>query len=419
MTTPIYDAHRQVFALSLLSNRVMAMDGTPDALLDQLQFELSAFIRVAQPNPPPLTPSSTFVQQFGAWELVWGPGGVGGRSGAWQVLNNAVYVAYCPAVTLPNQSQPVPVYVVAIAATNPASLYDWVVEDAWVKDTVAFEGWNPLAPPYTKYDQVSLTTPLISMGTALGVGKLLGLTAPANAAGAGQSLSQFLAGLNPPTGTTLCFTGHSLAGALAPTLALYLKTQSQLAAFDQVLVYPSAGATPGNGAFAKLYQKSFPAVTTGTAPYQAWNLDMVNTLDVVPHAWAPGTLAQIPGLYGNTIANAPATIKQAVAAAEATAASSKALYTPIANVHLQGTTFTQSPCMVPPATTEQFLVQAYFQHMNAYWSEPDGQPGLILAEGLPQVSVPLLPGVTRIGEPALMAGAEQALESRIRQLKSR
>jgi len=410
MTTPTYDMYRQTFALSLISNRGMDLSGTQQALLDQLQLELSAFIAVNQQTPTPLTPSADFVQQYGDWELIWGPAGTAGTSGSWQVLNNAMYVAYCPAALLPGSTAASPVYVVAIAATNPASAYDWVVEDVYVKDTVAFTGWDPLTTPYTKA-KPNATTPLIAMGTAIGVGQLLALTAPATAAGAGQSLQQLLAGLTPDPAATIVFCGHSLAGALAPTLALYLTNQNTLGAFGRALVYPTAGPSPGNAAFATLFGASFKPITGSPATYQAWNQDLCNSLDVVPHAWLEKTLGQIPTLYNNTLLNCPRGILAAVAAAKRASHASGIAYTPIQNVWLTGTTYTGGQLVVPPTTDEQFLLQLVQQHMTAYWSGPNQQPGLILAGDLPQVTVPLLPGVTQIGQAALLAAAEQSLSA--------
>ena len=178
-----------------------------------------------------------------------------------------------------------------------------------------------------------------------------------------------------------------------------------------MLVYPTAGASPGNAAFARLFKKSFAPTKGGTAPYQTWNHDLRNSLDVVPHAWAELTLARIPTLYGNTKANCPRGIRAAVTAAEVNSAASGIIDTPIQNVWMKGTILSGGKLVVPPTTNQEFLLQLVMQHTTAYSSGPNQEPGLILAEDLPPVTVPLLPGVSRIGEPALLAAAEQRLSA--------
>ncbi|MEN9864973.1 MAG: hypothetical protein RL748_563 [Pseudomonadota bacterium] len=50
---------------------------------------------------------------------------------------------------------------------------------------------------------------------------------------------------------TLIFTGHSLAGALSPTMAMFLYSDPANSGWKSIHVQPSAGATPGNAAFAQ------------------------------------------------------------------------------------------------------------------------------------------------------------------------
>ncbi|MEI9987796.1 MAG: hypothetical protein WDN69_34535 [Aliidongia sp.] len=175
--------------------------------------------------------------------------------------------------------------VVAIAGTNALSIYDWLVEDADVtlKQPVAWPG----AP----------SGAWISEGTQIGLDKL-------NAMSSGtQSLAAYLAAAaGTGKNRTLIFTGHSLAGALSPTLALYLFTQGGLSlpAWQAVNVYPTAGYSPGNQAFSQFFTSLFePTGNTGT--YQVWNRDVWNALDVVPRAWDYTTLTGLPTLYGNNL----------------------------------------------------------------------------------------------------------------------
>src|SRR5690606_9417280 len=131
-----------------------------------------------------------------------------------------------------------PTYVVAIAATNPSSLYDWETEDFSVAAVVNWTTYNPSNFAPSAFNGID---PYISKGTATGVGILLGLISPGDAAAPNTTLQQFLASLSPDPDTAIIFCGHSLAGALSPTLALYLKENKDLDAFGVTLVYPTAG----------------------------------------------------------------------------------------------------------------------------------------------------------------------------------
>ena len=82
-------------------------------------------------------------------------------------------------------------------------------------------------------------------------------------------------------------TGHSLGGGLAPLLAAYLGSDSSIVQSEQVTVscYTYAGPTAGD--------ENFRTFLTQNVKYNA----IVNPLDLVPMAWAPKSLLQIPSLY--------------------------------------------------------------------------------------------------------------------------
>lgn len=259
---------------------------------DFLQQNLALYLNgdPQYPNAPFPGFLSIFNTQVenGPWEIVWGPC-VYLAPGCNQATN-AMFVAKTTDTSVtPNVST----YVVAIAATNPSSLYDWINEDAQVEADLMVP-W-PLPKPYTyvhvAHPAVDAGTPFISAGTALGISNLLNNVKPAN----GPGIADFLAQV-ANTNDTVIFAGHSLAGALTPTLAFYLyPTGSSGSGWNQVLVLPTAGATPGNGApslfdknptaFSQLFTKNFPQVSTGASPYTTWNTDYANEDDVVPHAW--------------------------------------------------------------------------------------------------------------------------------------
>ncbi|NEO43521.1 MAG: lipase family protein [Moorea sp. SIO4A3] len=84
--------------------------------------------------------------------------------------------------------------------------------------------------------------------------------------------------------------GHSLGGALSPTLALAaLDQKSEWSGGKEftISVYPSAGPTPGNEDFATYYDSRLGENTT-----RIWN-----NIDIVPHAWNEEMLSEIPSLY--------------------------------------------------------------------------------------------------------------------------
>ena len=160
---------------------------------------------------------------------------------------------------------------------------------------------------------------------ALGVSNLLSqMVDPVNGA-----LQTFLTH-TANSSSTLVFAGHSLAGALAPTLALYLYPKPQSAGWKQVLTLSAAGASPGNTPFEALFNAAgaYPPVASGvSAPYGNWNTDYTNYHDVVPHAWhefravvsGPGTEGNYGSIYGVMGPNLGYSVAAAIKAAEALA----------------------------------------------------------------------------------------------------
>jgi hypothetical protein len=122
----------------------------------------------------------------------------------------------------------------------------------------------------------------------------------------GQTLLSYLQARADASTSTLIFTGHSLGGALSPTLALALKEQGlNLKDWKAVYVYPTAGPTAGNATFATYFSQTFPQSATGSQPWQVWNADLANSLDIVPRAWNAQTLATIPNLYAPKVTTLP------------------------------------------------------------------------------------------------------------------
>lgn len=318
---PTYDLHQQTFTLSLAVNSASGSTGSAAEVADILKGKLGDLL------------GNAGVQQLiGTWTLAWGPA-------VWEhpldlrgYADNAVAVFHNAASNT---------YVCAIAATNANSVFDWTVEDFWVSDKVR---WLYTSAP---------GTPWISAATNFGIGVLLSLRDPAT----GAYLSDFLHSV-ASTQATLIFTGHSLAGALSPTLAMVLYgTSAQRAAWQNVRVYPTAGATPGNADFANAFAAQFPPVTDGSQPWQRWNTLLWNDLDVVPHAWKAANMALVPFLYKGADL-----VKAEVGAIIAYALYQAGLdYMQLSNFQLKGT---QNSASVDDL--KAFFAELFYQHVPAY-----------------------------------------------------
>jgi hypothetical protein len=373
-----FDVFQQTFALSLLSNLASGYRAKdlyipgPDG--DPLEVQLANNIAVALPMP---------VVSAGLgndWKMVWGPA-------VWR-RENAAVVFYNPEVTFEDGTT-APTYVVAIAATNFISGYDWVMEDFTVSSTVNWTQYHPAEQSHAIATNGFLT-PVISQGTATGVGQIAKLT-PTDPANGKISLSAFIKQINGSVreGTRIVFTGHSLAGALAPTFALYLKEQGALSKFERVNVYPTAGASPGNNIFSNRFADAFPRKAAGGKAWQNWNVLIRNQYDIVPHAWDPQTLLQLLTIYGNSVSDSgvkiPAPIHIMVLAALAESSASKILYAALPSAELQS----ESPEGVPE-TAGAYLAMALIQHVQIYISEILGPDFLSIGHA------PTVPGVIEV-----------------------
>jgi hypothetical protein len=270
-----YDIVQTTFLMSMVADEVSGIVGTQAQLQSYLSTALSGGIDPLGTQFGGFFPLTNPQLAGGDWSVVWGPCVYSLKPAAANYATNAMYAAYSPSLST---------YVVAIAGTNPESLYDWIQEDGDV--AVMYMAKWPFALPFVRTSCLPWgidSLPAISAATAQGVSNLLcDMTDPANG-----TLQTFLT-LTANPNSTLIFTGHSLAGALAPALALYLYPQPQNSGWKQVVVLPLAGASPGNAPFAALFSaaSAFPPVASGVnAPYGNWNTDYANTHDVVPHAW--------------------------------------------------------------------------------------------------------------------------------------
>ena len=290
----------------------------------------------------------------GSWQIVWGP-----ALYAFDLVEkkqaNLTFVA---------QSTSTPgSYIVATRGTVGTDLLEWLDEDF----LVSLINWpTPLAEP---------TSPKISRSTATGLKIVLNTIPPIKVPGgcnplpgAGLSLADFLAKQTNNGPVEICFTGHSLGGAIAPGLALWFRqAQGEIQIPQNDIYWPMpmwdpdfratiscisfAGATPGDTVlrdyFAKLLGNKYDRI--------------YNTYDIVPYAFS--NLNALRKLYGDIspLSDVEALFIDAIeldlAAAERKADSK---YATLPN----GRPFTGVLQESNPKWS--FLMQANYQHSQAY-----------------------------------------------------
>jgi hypothetical protein len=206
----------------------------------------------------------------GQWKVVWGPA-VFALPGT-KFDDALMYVVQN--ILKPDE------YVIAIRGTNPISVPNWIIWDFQAKELKAWPYGNP---------QTDIT-PMVSESTAFGLIILQGMRPEKGIPGYKQSLIDFFkqeVKHNPAL--SICVTGHSLGGALAPTLALWLKDvqDEQLSSQIKVSSVAFAGPSPGNSAFAEYFNSRLDQDFTRVA----------NALDIVSYAWETESLRQSFGAY--------------------------------------------------------------------------------------------------------------------------
>ncbi|HEX6037445.1 lipase family protein [Longimicrobium sp.] len=271
--------------------------------------------------------------EIGNWSVAWGPVAVQLNTSAYAV--NAMYVA---------ESKDTPgSYVVGIAGTNPSSVFDWVVEDGLVSVQL----------PWI-YGLFSAPDARIALGTGIGLAILQNAAPGSGIPGTGTTLLEFMQGI-PKEGTSVVVSGHSLGGALSPTVALWLHDVRLLwDPFSQVALstLPTAGPTAGNAAFAAYSNEKLP--TTRFA----------NAIDVVPHAWQASDLAAIPTLYAPDI-QPDDLINDLVHVAETISAAGG--YTQLVDDAGWFPASVDTSIITPGAPViENFFYQLAYQHTTAY-----------------------------------------------------
>lgn len=289
-----------------------------------------------------------------AWKVVWGPSVYKFELVKYQ--DNMLYVVQNTVDTSR--------YVVATRGTNSISISDWILEDF---NVLEMKDWQ--VPPGVSVQG----SPKISDATHTGFKTLLSkMVPPSDVPGNGKYITAFLTKIAASGNCTVQFTGHSLGGALAPTLALWFKQwQGKPNNWDpsknaEVSVTSFAGATAGNSDFA-----NYSNTLLGQA------CDRVhNPLDVVPNAFEIDTLKKMPTLYSSGGIKMGFLEKAAVDALILALEVGKRDYTQIlVSDPIPGT-------INPDKKYYKYMKQVLYQHVDSY-------PTIL--------KVPQLPGVIEYG----------------------
>ncbi|MDR3680634.1 MAG: hypothetical protein P4L41_11775 [Flavipsychrobacter sp.] len=348
-----YSTYQQIFTLCMLSNLSGAFNKQSSATIHDSTIYYTDRI---------LT-DSTFQTYMGHWKCVWGPS---------VMLNdpkkndsmaiNSMFIAQ-------NLDSP-SLFVVAIAGTNFASGYDWLNEDFKVE---RFKYWDSVLA--NVYDTTTTTPGLrypsafISRPTFMGLFNLMSLhdtTLPGS-----PTAYQFLTNLvdtSHLSNINIWTTGHSLGGALAPTLALYLQNKmigtnaKPKATTLSINCLAAAGATPGDMRFSALYKKYLQANTI-----RVWNRN-----DVVPHGFEGDMLQQVDTIYNFAGIPTPSLIQNTINATNLALFlyNYRQLY-PATDTEFTSAIYTNANFINPADSTSiltptMFLGQLVCQHVPAY-----------------------------------------------------
>lgn len=214
---------------------------------------------------------------IGNWKAVWGP-----IVYANDPTSNSVHADNTMGMYYNADEN---VMVIAIAGTNVNSPYGWLVEDFSVHTTKSWEAVTGVA-----------SSGNISNGTYIGLSILQNMKNSKDETVI-TALKNFLTENPSLTGMQVAVAGHSLGGALSPTLALFLsdtKSDWDPNSMTSIGAFPTAGPTPGDEAFASYYEKQIAA-------NKIYYLSQHNAIDVVPHAWQKEDLEKIPAIYQDYI----------------------------------------------------------------------------------------------------------------------
>jgi len=167
---------------------------------------------------------------------------------------------------------------VVIRGTNPASAWTWLAQDFNFAHPVP---WKSISPATTAGPEVK-----VSRGAQITMSLLQGLVPEPAIQGAGVPLLDYLRIRQDAGATAFNFTGHSLGGLAASSLALW--ASEELGHGPKYRVFSFAGPTAGNEAFVEL-----SAAVVDPANVSCFR----NRRDFVPSAWDADGLRHTADLY--------------------------------------------------------------------------------------------------------------------------
>jgi hypothetical protein len=293
----------------------------------------------AEPEATAATVTNLMARMLPAEEIVWGP-----AIHLPDPAKTAGIVKLSDALLFVCRDRGSGEYFVVFRGTNTISAAEWVLQDFMVQKQVPWLEVQPGPAP---------AEALVSEGTATALDMRRGLRPAAGLAGEGKSLAEALVSIleASPGPCAIHFTGHSLGGLLAPTMALwfldYLEAEGRqdLSARLRLDVYAYAGPSAGNKAYADYLAARVP----GLRRY-------ANPLDIAPRAWEPASMAELPGLYLPAIKMQPVT---------------SSLYRLCLGItkdkgYAQPGAAIPVPARVVPAKAGLFLLEASYQHAVPY-----------------------------------------------------
>ncbi|MEM7291729.1 MAG: hypothetical protein AAF412_15400, partial [Pseudomonadota bacterium] len=213
---PIYDAEKTVFCLNMLSNVLFNVENSMDYLNQQGKSVINAMLADGEVK-----------SLIGNWEVAWGPEIFVSNSatcGSSCAVDNLL-VLFRYADNNSCQGTCPPKYVLATSGTNSLSNFGWFDEDFKVnvlKKWPAYSKTKTTFPDFANLPDVKTNfsgSVAISIGTQTGIDKLFKLSSGKKGTiyKALKDIAQKL-----PGKSELSVVGHSLGGALAPTVALAL-----------------------------------------------------------------------------------------------------------------------------------------------------------------------------------------------------